>query len=110
MAYTYLEHRAPTPGAKPYICVLGEDGCIWFCASGTSRIGRLDMMQPLFALTTRALLVIRMLADGQSIESLAHSMGISANTVRTHLRAIFSKTCTTRQSELMQLSAGLAKA
>ena len=42
MAYTYLEHRAPTPGAKPYICVLGEDGCIWFCASGTSRIGRLD--------------------------------------------------------------------
>ena len=74
------------------------------------RIGRLDMMQPLFDLTTRELQVIRLLADGHSIESLAHSMGISANTVRTHLRAIFSKTCTTRQSELMQLSAGLAKA
>lgn len=74
------------------------------------RIGSLEVMQSLFDLTCRELQVVRLLADGHSIESLARSMAISANTVRTHLRAIFSKTGATRQSELMQLCAGLAKA
>lgn len=73
------------------------------------RIGALDVMQSLFDLTARELQVIRLLADGHSIESLAQSTGISANTARTHLRAIFSKTGATRQSELLQLCAGLAK-
>ncbi len=36
------EHRIPTDGSKPYIAVEGRDGCLWFCESGTSRIGRLD--------------------------------------------------------------------
>src|SRR6202022_162266 len=36
------EHRIPTPGSKPYIAVEGRDGCLWFCESGTSKIGRLD--------------------------------------------------------------------
>lgn len=73
------------------------------------RIGSLDVMQSLFDLTGREVQVIRLLADGHSIDSLAQSMGISANTARTHLRAIFSKTGTSRQSELLQLCAGLAK-
>ena len=74
------------------------------------RIGALDVMQSLFDLTGRELQVVRLLADGHSIESLAQSAGMSANTARTHLRAIFAKTGVTRQSELMQLCAGLAKA
>lgn len=73
------------------------------------RIGSLEIMQSLFDLTARELQVVRLLADGHSIESLAQSMAISANTVRTHLRAIFSKTGTSRQSELLQLCAGLAQ-
>src|ERR1700752_3835689 len=36
------EHRIPTDGSKPYIAVENRDGCLWFCESGASRIGRLD--------------------------------------------------------------------
>src|SRR5262245_65398790 len=36
------EHKIPTPGSKPYIAIEGPDGCLWFCESGTSKIGRFD--------------------------------------------------------------------
>src|SRR5919107_606923 len=36
------EHKIPAPGSAPYICVEGPDGALWFCESGTSKIGRLD--------------------------------------------------------------------
>jgi virginiamycin B lyase len=39
---TIREHRIPTAGSKPYIAVEGRDGCLWFCESGASKIGRLD--------------------------------------------------------------------
>ena len=74
---------------------------------GSPKIRSLELLQSLYDLTARELQVVRLLADGHSIESLAHELRISANTVRTHLRAIFTKTSTTRQSELMQLCAGL---
>ena len=34
-------HPIPTPDSKPYIIVLGPDQHLWFCESGTSKIGRL---------------------------------------------------------------------
>ncbi|HVL78460.1 MAG TPA: LuxR C-terminal-related transcriptional regulator [Sphingomicrobium sp.] len=73
------------------------------------RIGSIEVMQSLFGLTGRELQVIRYLADGHSLETLASATGMSLNTGRSHLRAIFLKTGTTRQSELMKLCAGLAK-
>ena len=39
---TIREHRIPTAGSKPYIAVEGRDGCLWFCESGASKIGRFD--------------------------------------------------------------------
>jgi DNA-binding CsgD family transcriptional regulator len=77
--------------------------------AGIPRIASLELMQSLFDLTARELQVVRLLADGHSIESLAEWMQISPNTARAHLRAIFSKTSTTRQSELLKLCAGLSR-
>jgi DNA-binding CsgD family transcriptional regulator len=77
---------------------------------GLPRIGSIDLLQSLYDLTGREMQVIRLLADGHSLESLAQCMDISPNTARTHLRAIFTKTATTRQSELMHLCAGLSQA
>jgi len=76
---------------------------------GLPRIESVDLLQSLFGLTGRELQVVRLLADGHSIESLAACMGISANTARTHMRSIFAKTQTSRQSELMHLCAGLGE-
>jgi DNA-binding CsgD family transcriptional regulator len=75
---------------------------------GLPRIGSVRLLQSLFDLTGREMQVIRLLADGHSVESLAACMEISPNTARTHMRAIFAKTQTSRQSELIHLCAGLS--
>src|SRR5262245_13938870 len=43
------EHRIPTAGSGPYICVEGPDRCLWFCESGSGKIGRLDPASGSFA-------------------------------------------------------------
>lgn len=49
------------------------------------------------------------LAEGKSVAEAAESMEVSMNTVRAHLKRLFVKTGTSRQSELMLLlSHGLA--
>jgi DNA-binding CsgD family transcriptional regulator len=72
------------------------------------RLASLEIVRSLFDLTARELHVVRLLGDGHSIDTLAAKMGISPNTARTHLRAIFAKTRTSRQSELLQLCSSLS--
>ena len=36
-------HKIPTPKSEPYICIEGPDDRLWFCQSGSSKIGRLDL-------------------------------------------------------------------
>src|SRR5262245_58579086 len=43
------EHRIPSSGSAPYICVEGPDRCLWFCESGVGKIGRLDPQTGAFA-------------------------------------------------------------
>jgi DNA-binding CsgD family transcriptional regulator len=44
-----------------------------------------------------------LLVNGLSLEEAAVELGIRHNTGRAHLRAIFSKTDVTRQTELIRL-------
>ena len=73
-------------------------------------IGRLDIVQSLFNLTGRELQVLRLLSEGHSIDSSSACLDVSRNTTRAHLRAIYTKTRTSSQAELMQLCAGLSAA
>ncbi len=73
-------------------------------------MARLDVVQSLFDLTGRELQVLRLLANGHSIDSLSASIEISRNTTRAHLRSIYAKTKTNSQAELMQLCSGLSSA
>ena len=57
----------------------------------------------LFDLSAREIDVAKALLDGHSLESLAVLLGISRNTARNHLQALFEKTQTNRQSHLMQV-------
>lgn len=56
-----------------------------------------------YALTSAEARLAVLLAQGKSVNELCALLGIKQNTVRTHLKRIFSKTETTRQSELVKL-------
>jgi DNA-binding CsgD family transcriptional regulator len=46
-------------------------------------------------------------SSGLTIPETAHQLGLSPNTVKTHLRKIFAKTGTSRQAELARLVASI---
>lgn len=46
-------------------------------------------------------------ASGATIPEAAHRLNVSPNTIKTHLRRIFAKTGTSRQSELARLMASI---
>lgn len=73
-------------------------------------IAGLEIIQSLFDLTGRELQVLRLVAQGHSIDSLSATIEVSRNTTRAHLRSIYAKTKTNSQAELMHLCSGLSSA
>lgn len=61
------------------------------------------MLRSLFDLTPAEAELARSLTAGNSLDESAAALSISRNTARAHLRAIFSKSGITRQTELMRL-------
>ena len=68
-----------------------------------------SLVQALFDFTPAEARVAISLGEGASVNDTAHRLGVSRETVRTHLRAIFSKTGVSRQSALVRLLAGLSR-
>lgn len=60
-------------------------------------------LQGLFGLTPAEAAVAGALADGKSVEEIAAALGVSLNTVRTHVKNTLAKTGTNRQSQLVAL-------
>lgn len=67
---------------------------------GNALLPSVDIITALFDLTPAEAQVARSIADGKSISTLAAELGVSRETVRTHLKKAFMKTSTRRQSEL----------
>jgi DNA-binding CsgD family transcriptional regulator len=62
----------------------------------------------LFDFSPRQTDIAAALLEGHSIESMSATLGISRNTARNHLQALFRKTRTNRQSDLIRVLARLA--
>ncbi len=69
----------------------------------------LERHADLFQLTHREIEVGCALLEGHSIDSLAAHLGMSRNTARVHLQALFRKTETNRQSDLIRVFSGVAR-
>lgn len=67
------------------------------------RLPQQDLLQALFDLTPSEARIAREIAQGGGILGVAEAAGLSRETVRSHLKAIFEKTNTRRQSELATL-------
>lgn len=63
----------------------------------------LEVVRQLFEFTRAEALLATALSRGQSLDEAASELGITRNTARAHLRAIFSKTGVSRQAELVRL-------
>jgi DNA-binding CsgD family transcriptional regulator/PAS domain-containing protein len=62
----------------------------------------------LFDLTPAEARVFVLIAAGHSVAKAARNLGVAQSTMKTHLRRLFTKTCTSRQAELIKLAGSLA--
>jgi DNA-binding CsgD family transcriptional regulator len=67
------------------------------------QVPTLAALEQIYGLTPAEAEVVRLLAKGLSLDEIAAHREISLNTVRSHLKHIFSKTDTSRQGELLGL-------
>lgn len=63
----------------------------------------IDRVADRHGLTPAEARLARLLAGGASLKDAAERLGVSINTVRTHLRQVFQKTGVSRQAELIRL-------
>jgi DNA-binding NarL/FixJ family response regulator len=66
-----------------------------------------ELIRSLFDLTPAEARVARGLAAGQTVQGLAAESGTSANTVRSHVKVVLSKTGYSRQADVVALLNGL---
>jgi len=62
-----------------------------------------DILRTLFGLTPAECRVALLLGVGHSPQEIAQTIGVSFETVRSHIKSIFSKTNVKRQGELIRL-------
>jgi DNA-binding CsgD family transcriptional regulator len=62
-----------------------------------------EVLRSHFRLTPREATIAKLLCLGYAPSGLAERLSLSMNTVRTHLKSIFSKTQTHRQADLVRL-------
>lgn len=62
-----------------------------------------ETLQRLFGFTQAEARLSLLLANGFTLDEAAQTLGVSRNTVRTHLRSIFGKTGVSRQTMLVRL-------
>ncbi len=77
-------------------------GCVavFISATGTAHL-RIEALSALYGFTSAEAKLASLLADGLSLEVTASTLGISIQTVRSQLKAVFAKTQVSRQAELV---------
>jgi DNA-binding CsgD family transcriptional regulator len=88
--------------APQYCWVLVEDGKILVSFNDNERVSRrVAIAQGIYGLTAAQVQLAQLLAQGHDLAVAAEMLGVSINTVRTHLQRMFDKTGTRSQSALV---------
>ena len=74
-----------------------------FVLEADTKLSALNLLGKLYALTPTELKVTVGLLAGNSPEEYAKQAGVSVSTIRSHLKSLFSKTGTNKQSQLVAL-------
>lgn len=104
-------HAAPLCDAAAFLDFGPRNGAMVFLydLEGAAALPA-ERLTQLYGLTPAEAGVALEVARGGSSESMAGRLGISVNTVNTHLRRIFDKTATHRQADLLKLLLALSMA
>lgn len=93
-----LSEAAEFPGRPPRAAAL-----VFITEQAAVPVLDLRALRGLYRITQAEAKVAQTLVQGGSVTDLAKGLGLSEATVRTHLRRLFEKTQTSRQSELLRL-------
>lgn len=86
----------------------GSDGVLLLIADpDNASLPGADLLRLLFDLTPAEARIARLLAEGRTAEQIAAGSRTTVLTVRSQLKAVFGKTGTTRQTELVRLLLGI---
>lgn len=103
----FIVHLVPVRGGAHDIFSGGSTAVI-LSPIGTTRAPDWAMLHGLFDLTPAEARLAKHLASGETLNETAGRLGVSVTTLRTHLKSIFAKTGTSRQSELVSLLSDLS--
>lgn len=102
-ARDYVVRVMPLPSGTDLVAGGGPAACILISDPAMPPPCLDELLSSLFRLTEMESRVAECLAAGDSIQQAAERLGIAPATVRTHLAAIFNKTGTRRQPDLVRL-------
>lgn len=109
--HPYIVHVSSLPTSNNFSRELSRATTIVFISSADDlQRASHEHLATLFGLTKAELALADALLAGKSLRGYASVRNLSYETVRTHLRSLFAKTKTTRQTELLRLlisSAGI---
>lgn len=96
----------PVAGSNPFQGQVSETAhcAVLVTDPDMRRLTNVDAMARLFHLTPAETRILKIIVSGASLTTAAGQLGVSLNTARTHLKHIFYKTQTNRQSDLIQMA------
>ncbi len=97
--YTFIWSYQPVPGEKE-VYIYGYDVTDYQTVSHNSVSE--ESLVYLYELTPAEVRLTRHLLNGDTLKESATKQGVAITTVRSHLKAVFQKTGTSRQSELIR--------
>lgn len=100
-----VAHLLPVAGSARDLFT-GAIAILYITSVARRPVPELKLLELLFDLTPAEARVAALVTEGRSVDFIAHRLGVTANTVRRHLKAVFSKTGVHRQAELASLLGG----
>lgn len=76
---------------------------IFLCDPKQKEISDPKILMETYGLTRSEAIVAAMIVDGHSLEDIAEELGVEMSTARSHLKRVFAKTETHRQSDLVRM-------
>ena len=99
----FLLMVGPLLAAHPDSSIDDAKAILFIADPEGGRITTTEVLETLYQLTHAEAELVRLMAEGYSLEEVAAERGVTMNTVRSQLKQVFAKTDTSRQGELVHL-------